>query len=791
MTQSLLLIAWPYNGQVLTSFRWATGYQMPSVYTGDASLTQISSKVNATGFEVVYLCKNCLKWDHDGEFGHVSTTKGNLVLGRAQAKNGPTGAGCPDTIKFGYHDAGFGQWGADLTGVPNANYAKWAGLATKRVTGACAAAPPASTPAAPVTTPVAPVTSVAPPATTPVTTVVASPSPAAPSPSPAAPPATPAASCPAINQTYDYIVIGGGAGGLPIADRLSQAGHTVLLVEKGPPSTARWGGTLKPDWLIGQNLTRFDVPGLCNEIWHDSTGIACTDTDQVAGCVLGGGTAVNAGLWWKPHPEDWNWNFPAGWHDADVAAATQRVFSRIPGTTVPSQDGKLYRQEGFNVLASGLLKNGWTYLDSPNAKNNLKNHTFGHTTFMFSGGERGGPLATYLVSATQRKGFTLWTNTSATRLTRNGGHITGVELESAGPGGKCGSVRVTPNKGRVIVSAGTFGSAKLLLRSGIGPADQLQVVQSSNEGVSMASQDNWISLPVGYNLNDHLDTDLVVTHPDVVFYDFYQAWDDPNINDALQYLSNRSGILAMAAPNIGPMMWDEIVGKDGITRQLQWTSRVEGSMGVDSLYAMTISQYLGRGATSRGRMAITKSLNTVVSQSPYLHDPNDLDAVIQGVKNMQNALKGVANLSWASPTSNLTAESYVNSLVVSPSARRANHWMGTNKLGKDDGRTGGTAVVDLDTKVYGTDNLFVVDASIFPGMSTGNPSAMIVIASEHASERILALPFPKAGALGETCGGKAWSGSSLCASGLVCKYWTADVSTVSSPSVPAHRRTSC
>lgn len=49
--------------------------------------------------------------------------------------------------------------------------------------------------------------------------------------------------------------------------------------------------------------------------------------------------------------------------------------------------------------------------------------------------------------------------------------------------------------------------------------------------------------------------------------------------------------------------------------------------------------------------------------------------------------------------------------------------------------------MDLDTKVYGTDNLFVVDASIFPGMVTANPSAAIVIAAEHAANRILALKY--------------------------------------------------
>ena len=78
-------------------------------------------------------------------------------------------------------------------------------------------------------------------------------------------------------------------------------------------------------------------------------------------------------------------------------------------------------------------------------------------------------------------------------------------------------------------------------------------------------------------------------------------------------------------------------------------------------------------------------------------------------------------------------------MVVSPSNRRANHWIGTCKIGEDDGRNGGTAVVDLNTKVYGMDNLFVVDASIFPGMVTANPSAYIVIVSERAAERILAL----------------------------------------------------
>lgn len=64
--------------------------------------------------------------------------------------------------------------------------------------------------------------------------------------------------------------------------------------------------------------------------------------------------------------------------------------------------------------------------------------------------------------------------------------------------------------------------------------------------------------------------------------------------------------------------------------------------------------------------------------------------------------------------------------------------MGTAKMGTDSGLVGGTSVVDTNTRVYGTDNLYVVDASIFPGMVATNPSALIVAVAEKAAEKILA-----------------------------------------------------
>jgi cellobiose dehydrogenase (acceptor) len=67
------------------------------------------------------------------------------------------------------------------------------------------------------------------------------------------------------------------------------------------------------------------------------------------------------------------------------------------------------------------------------------------------------------------------------------------------------------------------------------------------------------------------------------------------------------------------------------------------------------------------------------------------------------------------------------------------HMVGSAKMGTDDGRKGGTSVVDLNTKVYGTDNLFVVDSSFHPDLSTGNTQAIVMVAAEHAIQKIIAV----------------------------------------------------
>jgi len=327
-----------------------------------------------------------------------------------------------------------------------------------------------------------------------------------------------------------------------------------------------------------------------------------------------------------------------------MATPANRVFTRIPGTDHPSSDGLIYLKSGYNIIGQGLNNAKWTNLTANNSPGQ-RNRTFAFTTYQEIHGERGGPMATYLVTAAARTNFKLWLNTSVERIVRTGGHATGLDVVAYHSGGFTGRVNLTPITGRVIVSSGTFGTAKLLFRSGIGPTDQLQIVQSSTDAALMTPSTNWINLPVGYNLDDHLNTDTVINHPNISYYDWLAAWDTPIASDVTAYLTKRAGPLSQAAPNIGPMMWEEITGPDGIVRQMQWTSRVEGSNGAVDGTTMTLSLYLGRGQLSRGRTVIQKGLNMVVDTLPY-GNVNDLAAVATAIDHMATAMLTVPGLTY-------------------------------------------------------------------------------------------------------------------------------------------------
>ncbi|KAK3684115.1 hypothetical protein B0T22DRAFT_493669 [Podospora appendiculata] len=138
MNSNLLLVAYPQQNTILTSFRWATDYHMPAAYTGTAKLTQLSSTVNTTHYSLLFRCQNCLRWNQSAtETGSAPTSQGYLLLGWCHATSSPVSGTCPASLVVRQHD-NQGIFAARFNGnAVNAAYASWAAKATNTATGSC------------------------------------------------------------------------------------------------------------------------------------------------------------------------------------------------------------------------------------------------------------------------------------------------------------------------------------------------------------------------------------------------------------------------------------------------------------------------------------------------------------------------------------------------------------------------------------------------------------------------------------------------------------------------------
>ncbi|KAJ4401541.1 hypothetical protein N0V91_007845 [Didymella pomorum] len=523
---------------------------------------------------------------------------------------------------------------------------------------------------------------------------------------------------------YDVIIVGSGPAGIIVADRMSEAGKKTLLLEQGGPSYYITGGRERPGWLNGTDLSRVDVPGLYKSIFSLGGNLTCPAdvVNAFQGCTVGGNTAINAGLFFQPPASDWDLYFPAGWKNSDMQSAIAKVHEMQPSTDLPSADGKRYLQSGYDAAREWLVE-GAGYAEvglNDGPEDHQKTKVFGHPIYNYEGGQRSGPVKTYLQSALKRSNFHFQTGTKVVRVIRDGQTATGVEIKLKGS--DTTSIVNIAKTGRVVLSSGALQSPQLLMWSGIGEAAALHNLSASGNLTLPANQ--WINnSAVGDKVFDNPNTFIELFSDSISSYNY--NYTDPIPADKDLYLNSRSGPYSFASQTSA--FWDFIQqGNETIGCQGTIDSSGFGSFMQNG--TITLNVYGTSGMRSLGRVGLdAKGIAT--PSITFYSDKRDVQAIGQFVYNIFQKLP--PTLKPLNIAGNSTLEEITNWLATPSDYTMGNvqHWSSSCRF---------ETCVDVDTKVIGTDNIHVVDASISVPLTT-NPVFGTMIIAERAVEKILAL----------------------------------------------------
>lgn len=333
-------------------------------------------------------------------------------------------------------------------------------------------------------------------------------------------------------------------------------------------------------------------------------------------------------------------------------------------------------------------------------------------------GLRAGPARTYLPLAKTQTNFQLMLNTFVVRAARNGSTISGVEVETES--GDRQLINVNAG-GKVILAAGSLSTPRILFNSGIGPSAQIQTVASGTAGVTLPPEASWIDLPVGENLQDHpIFTVLFNTTTNLTALGEDDFVDPSQTN--IDLFAQQDGPLVQSGQRLN--FWSSVTGSDNTTRYVQ------GTCNSPTPNTIRMKVYLTHGLTSTGTLGITSAGATEFTKDPWMNTDGDTEAVTEFLTTLLSyAEASNSTLKYQSAGNSTGAiDTIISGLVT------GDHFVGTAKMGE---ANDGTSVVDTDTKVWGTDNLYVVDASMHPDLPTGNTQAIVYVAAEAAARHIL------------------------------------------------------
>jgi len=532
----------------------------------------------------------------------------------------------------------------------------------------------------------------------------------------------------------DYIIVGAGSAGCAMAYRLSEAGHSVLVLEHGGSDAGpfiQMPGALS----YPMNMRRYDWGYQSEPEPHlGNRRLACP-----RGKVIGGSSSINGMAYVRGHAHDfdhWRDSGAEGWGYADVLPYFKRQECWHDGghggdPSWRGTDGPLHVTRGpmKNPLTRAFIEAGGE-AGYPITKdyNGEQQEGFGPFDMTVHKGQRWSAANAYLKPALKRENCEML-RCYVQRVVIEGGRAVGVEAQVRG------RTQVIRARAEVILAASSINSPKLLMLSGIGPAAHLAehgiAVQADRPGV-------------GANLQDHLEVyvQMAASQP-VSLYKYWNLFGKAWVG--AQWLFTKTG--------------------PGASNQFESCGFVRSEAGVDypdiQFHFLPIAvRYDGKVAAeghgfqahvgpmrskSRGTISL-RSANPgddPVIRFNYMSEDSDWQEFRKCIRLTRDIIGQDAFKPYLSheiqPGAAVQSDDEIDAFIREH-AESAYHPCGTCKMGRADDRM---AVVDSQARVIGVEGLRVADSSIFPRITNGNLNAPSIMVGEKASDHILGrTPLP-------------------------------------------------